>query len=228
VLALGILVPTAALAASASPQKCAAGDVACVIAFGDQDIAVRQTALTTLSGKITAQLNKNNITSDQANVLQADVTTNQTGLATLKVTLDAETTMKAARHDVQNIFLVFRIFAVVLPRDYHQLHLDVEINIKTRLKNLEPVLQQAINSAPSGNQAQLNALFSDYETQVAAAETQIDTAQTIIPTLTPASFNTNPAAYKVTLSNLTAAEKAANQDLHQAAKDLDKITKLLK
>jgi len=228
VLALGILVPTTALAASAPSQKCAAGDVACVIAVGDQDIAARQTALTTLSGKITTQLNKNTITSDQANALQSDVTTNQNGLASLKTTLDAETTMQAARQDVHNIFFEFRIFAVVLPRDYHQLHLDVEINIKTKLKNLEPVLQQAISMAPSANQAQLNSLFSDFEAQVADSETQIDTVQTDLPSLTPANFNTNRTTYASTLTTLKAAEKAANQDLHQAGKDLNQITKLLK
>jgi hypothetical protein len=227
VLALGILVPTTVLAASTSSLRCAAGDVACVIAVGDQDIAVRQTALTTLSGKITAQLNKNTITSDQANALQADVTTNQTGLANLKTTLDAETTMKAARQDVHNIFWEFRIFAVVLPRDYHQLHLDVEINIETKLKNLEPALQQAISTAPAANQAQLNSLFSDFENQVAAAETQITTVQTDLPQFTPENFNTNRAAYETTLANVKAAEKAANQDLHQAGKDLNQITKLL-
>jgi hypothetical protein len=227
-LALGILVPTAALASSTSSQKCAAGDVACVIAAGDQDIAVRQTALTTLSGKITTQLNKKTITSDQANTLQADVTTNENGLAALKTRLDAETDVKAARQDVQNIFLEFRIFAVVLPRDYHQLHLDIETNIMIKLKNLEPTLQQAINGAPGANQAQLNTLFSDYKAQVAAAETQIDTAQVDIPALTPANFNTNRATYETTLSNLSAAEKAANQGLHLASKDLDQITKLLK
>jgi len=228
VLALGILIPTAALAASASPQKCASGDMTCVIAVGDQDIAVRQTALTTLSGKITTQLNKKTITSDQANTLQSDVTTNENGLAALKTRLDAETDVKAARQDINNIFLEFRIFAVVLPRDYHQLHLDIETNIMVKLKNLEPSLQQAINSAPGKNQAQLNTLFNDYKAQVAAAETQIDTAQTDIPALTPANFNTKRTTYQTTLSNLSAAEKAANQDLHQAAKDLDQITKLLK
>jgi hypothetical protein len=228
VLALGILVPTTALAASVSSQKCAAGDVACVIAVGDQDIAARQTALTTLSGKITTQLNKNTITSDQANALQSDVTTNQNGLASLKTTLDAETVAKAARQDVHDIFFEFRIFAVVLPRDYHQLHLDVEINIKTKLKNLEPVLQQAISMAPSANQAQLNSLFSDFESQVAASETQIDTVQTDLPSLTPSNFNTNRTTYESTLTNLKTAEKAANQDLHQSGKDLNQITKLLK
>ncbi len=93
-----------------------------------------------------------------------------------------------------------------------------------KLKNLEPTLQQAINGAPGANQAQLNTLFSDYKTQVAVAETRIDTAQSDILALTPANFNTNRTTYQTTLSNLSAAEKAANQDLHEAAKDLNQIT----
>src|SRR6266571_3016099 len=87
-MALSIIAPSTAFAATTATQKCAPTDTQCFIAAGDHYIAQRQAALTTLSGKITARRNENLITSDQANTLQADVGTNQSGLASLKSKLD--------------------------------------------------------------------------------------------------------------------------------------------
>ena len=107
IMALSIMAPTAVFAATASTQKCAPTDTQCFITAGDHYIAQRQAVLTTLSGKVTARQKENLITSDQANVLQSDVGTNQSGLAWLKSKLDAEKNAQAARQDVQNIFLQF-------------------------------------------------------------------------------------------------------------------------
>src|SRR5579859_2261422 len=114
------LVPATALAAT---QSCTAKDVKCVIQFGDQQIANRITALNKLSATVTDDHNKLLIDDAHASDLQTDVQTNVTGLNTLKTTLDAETDAKAARQDVEKIYTQFRIYAVVLPRDYRRLHL---------------------------------------------------------------------------------------------------------
>ncbi len=42
------------------------------------------------------------------------------GLNALKTTLDGETTVQAARADIQTIYKGYRIYALVLPRDYNQ------------------------------------------------------------------------------------------------------------
>ncbi|HXZ04214.1 MAG TPA: hypothetical protein VEH81_05230 [Ktedonobacteraceae bacterium] len=227
-LALGILVPTTAFAAVNTNNKCATTDTQCIIAAGDQLIASRQTALTTLSGKVTARENQNQITSDQANVLQSDISTNQSGLAALKSRLDAETDPKAARLDVANIFFQFRIFAVVLPRDYRRLYFDVEVNVDSKLRNLAPSVQQAINKAPAGEQAQLNTLFNDYKNQLSTAESQFDVAQAAFPALTPANFNYNRSTYQATLRNLDTAERTIHNALKQAGSDLHQIAQIIK
>jgi hypothetical protein len=227
-LTLGMLVPSTAFAATASPHPCSSTDTQCFIAVGNQFIALRQTALTALSGKVTARQYDHLITIDQANVLQSDISTNQSGLTSLKSKLDAETSSHAARQDVVNVFYQFRIFAVVLPRDYRRLYLDIAVNIDIKLRSLGPSVQQAIKNAPAGEQAQLNTLFNDYKTELSTAEAQFDLAQAYIPALTPANFNYNRSAYQTTLSNLDTAEHTIHIALKQAGNDLHQIAHILK
>jgi len=227
-LAPGILVPTTAFAATNSNNKCAPTDTQCIITAGDQFIASRQTALTTLSGKVTARENQHLITSDQSNVLQSDISTNQSGLTALKSKLDAGTDPKAARQDVVNIFFQFRIFAVVLPRDYRRLYLDITVNVDIKLRSVGPKVQEAISKAPAGEQAQLNTLFSDYKNQLSTAESQFDLAQADFPALTPANFNYNRSTYQTTLSNLDTAEHTIHIALKEAGNDLHQIAQILK
>ncbi len=222
------IVPSTAFAATVATQKCAPTDTQCFIAAGDHFIAQRQAALTTLSGKITARQNENLITSDQANALQSDVGTNQSSLASLKSKLDAEKNARAARQDVQNIFLQFRIFAVVLPRDYRRLYLDMAINVDIKLRNLAPKVQQAINNAPPSEKAQLNTLFNDYKNQLTTAESQFDSAQADFPALTPANYNYNRTTYVATLTKLDNALHLIHTALNQARNDIHQIAKILK
>lgn len=227
IMTVGALVPAAAFAAPVTGTKCAATDTACVIAAGDKLISDRQAALTKLSTTISTDLTAKKITSDQANALQADVTTNQTGLTNLKTKLDAETTAKAAREDVANIFSQLRIFAVVLPRDYRHLQMNIEQNVKALMQDVAPGIQDAIAKAPADKQAQLNELFKDYQQQVAAAESQLDIAQNAFPSMTPENFNLNKVTYEQTRKAVVEAVKDARTDLHKAAEDLQKMTHIL-
>lgn len=227
IMAVSALLPTAVFAAPASATKCAATDTACVIAVGDKLISDRQAALTKLSTTISNDLTAKKITSDQASALQSDVTTNQTGLTNLKTKLDAETTAKAAREDVANIFTQLRIFAVVLPRDYRHIQLDIEQNVKALMQTVAPAIQDAIAKAPADKQAKLNELFKDYQQQVAAAEAQIDIAQNAFPSMTPENFNLNRTTYEQTRKAVVEAVRDVRIDLHKAGDDLKQMARLL-
>lgn len=226
-LAAVALVPATAFATSTGSVKCAATDLKCVITAGDTLINNRMDALNKLNTKVSDDLTAKKITSDQANVLQSDISTNKTGLTNLKTKLDAEKTALAARLDVSSIFVQFRIFAVVLPRDYRHLELDIEQNVKAMMQNAASKIKDAIASAPADKQVQLNNLFSDYQKQVAAAESQIDTVQTDFSAMTPENFNLNRASYEATKTAVVNAVKAARADLHQAAKDLNEMAHIL-
>ncbi len=225
---LALSIPATAFAASPSHTKCAATDTHCWITLGDQLIAARQAALTGLGDKVTERLNDKLITSDQANVLRTDVSTNASGLAALQTKLNAETTAAAAHQDVANIFLQFRIYAVVLPRDYRRLYLDIAANIDAKLRGLSQQLKQAIAGAPAGEQGQLNTLYNDYIAQLTTAESQFDLAQSDFPALTPSNFNYNRSAYESSLNSLKTAEQTIHTDLKQAGQDVHQIAKILK
>jgi hypothetical protein len=225
VLALGVGLPTTASAAApAAPAAC---DVQCAIAFGNQRIDDRQAALTKLNDHISAQLSKGHITSDQANALLSDVSTNQSGLTSLKSKLDAETDVAAAKQDVHNIYWQFRIFAVVLPRDYGELALDVMANLNAKMTGGESKIQQAIDNAPDSKKAELNSLFSDYKAQLGTASNEIGAAEAQVPQLTPDNFNNHRAAYLSTLNTYKNDRHAARAALKKAAQDLHQIAKLL-
>lgn len=225
-LALAAALPLSALAAPTAAQRPATCDLACIQQFGNARIAERITALNTLNGKVQTALNNKRITSDQANALLSDIGTNETGLNNLKTKLDAETSADAARQDVKNIYLQFRIYAVVLPRDSRTLYLDVIINVHDKLVDLEGKIQAAI--AKAGNPPALVALFNDYKQQLQAVESQIDAASGELPRLTPENFNNNRSAYETALTNLKTDEHTAHSDLKQAVSDLHQIVKALK
>lgn len=225
---LALSIPATAFAASPANTKCAVTDTQCWITQGDQLIAARQTALTGLGNKVTERLNDKLITSDQANVLRADVSTNASGLAALQTKLNAETAATAARQDVANIFLQFRIYAVVLPRDYRRLYLDIAANVDARLRGLSKQLKQAIAGAPASEQGQLNTLYNDYIAQLTTAESQFDLAQSDFPALTPSNFNYNRSAYEGSLNSLKTAEQTIHTALKQAGQDAHKIAEILK
>jgi hypothetical protein len=227
-LALAVAAPLTALAAPRADAKCDPKDLKCVIAFGDQRIQDRLDALTKLTGKVTDALNGKHITSDQANTLTSDIATNTTGLQNLKARLDGESDIAAARGDVKNIYLQFRIYAVVLPRDYHELWLDRLSDADHRLAAVKDKVADAIAKAPAEEQAQLNSLFDDYKTQLAAAEAQMDAAQGELPQFTPENFNTNRQGFETARTNLKNDLKSAHKDLKQAAGDLHQIAQILK
>jgi hypothetical protein len=224
---LGGLGIASALAAPAT-LTCARTDVKCVIAFGDQRIDDRIAALTKLNDKANEQLAAGHITSSQAAAIQADVTSNQSGLMALKGTLDAETDAATARQDVRSIYTQFRIYLVVLPRDYHAIVLDIMTNVHAKLAGLEPMLQQAIQNAPADEQQQLKALYSDYTAKVDAASAQITAANGLVSYFTPDNINNNPATYRTNWLTFRGDILAGRADLRQAASDLHQMSAILK
>lgn len=227
---IGVLGTSVALAAPATPTatSCSRTDVQCVIAFGNQRIDERTAALTKLNDKASAQVAAGHITSSQASAIQADVSSNSSGLTALRSKLDAETDASAARQDVRNIYLQFRIYAVVLPRDYHEIVLDIMTNVQAKLQGLEPTLQQAISKAPPSEQGQLNSLYSDFTAKLGAASTQITNANGLVSYFTPDNFNNNTATYRTNWLTFRSDILAGRAALRAAASDLHQMSQILK
>ena len=113
------IVPLSGFAAAPS-NLCAPTDYKCVIGYGDKAIAARQTALSTLNGRVTEQFKDGHITSSDNATLTGDISTNESGLSALKTKLDADTSATAARADFRSIYTTYRILrgrpAARLPR----------------------------------------------------------------------------------------------------------------
>jgi hypothetical protein len=236
-MAVALLVP-AATTTLAAPQDNPCPQpvtLSCAINFGNTQIDNRTTSLNTLNGKVTAQLNAGHINSTQAGVITSDVSTNQSGLAALKTKLDADTTLTDARTDIKSIYTNFRIYAVVLPRDYNEVWLDIVTNVQGTMSGKISTIQTAINDVSNlgdkdndGDLATINAAFSDYQAQLTAAQGQINTANGLLPQFTPANFNADPSGYKGNWDAFRAAIKSAHGDILAGASDLHKIAAVIK
>ncbi|HET8843446.1 MAG TPA: hypothetical protein VFN35_18430 [Ktedonobacteraceae bacterium] len=227
ILALGAFIPTTVSAATTQAPRCGADDLKCIISAGDLLINNRLNSLNSLKTKITDDQTARKLTDAQANELLSDVSTNVSGLQSLKTKLDAENVAKEARKDVANMYTQFRIYAVVLPRDHRHVLLDIEVNAHDKMVSAEPTIQNAITRAPADQQDKLNALFNDYKQNVAGAEVQFNTANQALPQMTPEDFNQHRVAYEATRKSLDNATKTARQDLSKAADDLKQIVKIL-
>jgi hypothetical protein len=221
--------------ASAAPRTTCT-NVQCVIQFGDTQITNRLTALSTLCSKVAAQQTANHITGAQAGAISADCgpsSANVTGLTALKAKLDAETTMAQARADVKNIYEQFRIYAVVLPRDYNEVWLDILTNVDQKLRGVQPKIDAAIDAASGlpdkdNDKEKINSAFADFKNQLTAAEGQIDGAQGLIPTLSVSAFNNTPSTYKTDYTDYRNDIHTAHQDIAAATKDLHVVAQALK
>lgn len=225
-LVSGFALPATTQAASVYSAACG-NNLSCVINFGNQQIQARLNALNTLNGRINYWQGKGALTDTQVSTLQADVSNNENGLSALQKQLDAETNIQNARQDVRNLYYQFRIYAVVLPRDYRTIHTDIAGNIAMKLQAMESDLQNDINAAPAGEQQQLMSYYNNFVQEVSDAASDVQTAQNELPMLTPTSFNNNAASYKTTLASVTSADQNAHKELHQAGYDLNQIEKVL-
>ena len=79
-------------------------------AFADCEIARRQTSLTALSAAVTAS---KVVTSGHAATIQSLISADKSGLASLKTTIDAETSLPALRADVTKIVSDYRVYVLL-------------------------------------------------------------------------------------------------------------------
>ena len=226
-LAVAVITPLSGFT-EAPTSVCAPADTQCVITFGNARIAERQTALSKLNSRVGEAFSDGRITSANNSTLTADVSANESGLTSLKGQLDSATDATTARADVKLIYTQYRIYAVVLPRDYHEVWLDMILHTDGRLTGAEPIIQDAINGAPASAQTQANTLFSDYKSQVSTANAQTSAAQSLSAQLTPAAFDASQSSYAATYGSFKTDIQTAGAATAKAISDLHQIVQLLK
>lgn len=198
---------------------------------GNAEIARRVTVLNALTTKVNALIQKiqSSSTVDQTIIadlqgIVSDANANLNGgttfgvqvagLTALKTQLDAETTVAAARTDVHNIYAQYRIYLLVLPRDYTQTWLFNLMWAYEIENNLVPVLQKLESNPPTTPQqteiAKLQALLADANTQIQAATPLFGSA-----TLTLTNFN--EANADATLHQIRGFLAKAHKDVNDGA-----------
>lgn len=227
-IAASVVLPTAVLAAPATPAATRCTTVQCVISFGDTQITNRLNALSTLNTKATKEHTAGHISDAIFNSVAGDVNNDTQGLTQLKAKLDAETDITAARQDVRNMYWQFRVYAVVLPRDYREIWYGVMSFVDQKFRALQPKIENAINHAPASERAQLDQLYSDYKAQLQEAESQLDAAQGQFAALTVSNYNNARTVYDTALADTRTDEQTAHRDVHQAASDLREMVEILK
>ena len=99
-------------AAQAAAVK-AGASIATLRAFGDCEIARRDSTLDKLASKISGS---KVLTSSDASALSSEVASTRSGLAALKATIDAETSPATLKVEVRRIATDYRVYLLVVPQ----------------------------------------------------------------------------------------------------------------
>jgi hypothetical protein len=221
----GALVLAAAGAASAvSPPPAPAGKGVCATqaaaartnatvetlkAFGDCEIGRRITTLDVLSSRITGS---KVMTSAHAATLRSEIASTKSGLTGLKATLDAETTIAAAKADITKIVTDYRVYVLVVPQVNLVNGADGVMAAQSRFATVNTKLAAAIAAAKAKGkdttaaQASLDAMNAAVTKAVGLASPLPDA----LLRLTPAQYNAGTAG-PIIASARTALGQARDQ-----------------
>lgn len=191
-----------------------------IISKGDQEITRR---LSTLTNKINAATK---LSASDKTTLSGEVSDTISGLNTLKTKLDAETTIAAARTDVQDIYTEYRVYALVAPKVNLIKVADDQQAAEAKLTALAQKLQTRIATAQQAGKdvSALQSQLSDMTTNVSAAQAISSGIESKVISLQPSDFNSDHAL----LSGDSAQLKTAHADNKQAYNDAKSIIATLK
>lgn len=191
-------------------------------AAADRLIEIRLRALKRLLDRVN---NVRNINEPDRQSLIEDINKNVEGLTALKAKIDANTDLNTLRTDVKSIFS-YRIFAVVLPRDYGLLVTYRQQYLVNRLTSLQDKIQAKIDEAKAKNQdtSAIEKSFVDLKKQVESANSQLTIAEEKFSAMK--ATDVSGAAKLLEAGKI--ALKAAATDIKEARDDLQKIVNDLK
>lgn len=194
-------------------QANATARLAKIISRSDAAIGARIDALNKLNARVQAM--KNVSDSEKASVSN-EISTNISGLTSLKAKIDADTDATTALNDEKMITGNYRIYALIMPQWSILAAADRVDTIASMMTTVGTKLQTRISADQSAGKdiASLQASLTDYNAKIADAETQATNAKNGISSLTPDNGD------KTLLASNTAALKAARADIKTASADL--------
>lgn len=161
-----------------------------IITKGDQEINRRLASLNTLTSKINAATK---LTGSDKATLTNEVTSTISGLTSLKSKLDADTTIEAAKTDVQSIYSEYRVYALVTPK-IHLIKVADDIQaVDMRLTTLASMLQSRIASDKTAGKdvSALQAKLDDMNSNISSAKAIASKIEAAVISLQPADYNSD-------------------------------------
>jgi len=213
----GTAAGTPAPAAAGSSATCSPANLGAVQARVSLGLSNRVTQLGALSSAVAGA---GDLSAADRATLTSDVASEQSGIAGLVAKLPGDTTCQAVIADGRAMVVDFRVYVVMTPQVHLTVSADTESALASKMAGLEPQLQAAIDAAEQAgrNGAAAQALFSEFEAQVAAATQASSGISAQVLAFTPASYPGSWAtlrADRATLANGRGALRQADADLHK-------------
>jgi hypothetical protein len=179
---------TAAKAAAQSAAQQAR--VKLIITRGNSEISRRLSSLGGLSSKISSASKLSS--ADQAS-LSSEVSTEVSGLTSLKATLDADTTVSAAQTDAQSIINGYRVYALIVPKVNLVKTADDQQAAEAKLTGLAAKLQARITAAQTDGKsvASIQSSLTEMTAKINAARTISSQIESSVINLQPSDYNSN-------------------------------------
>jgi hypothetical protein len=217
-------VPVSALAttktdASASTSTAAnQARLQLIITRGDNEIARRLTTLNTLTSKINGAAK---LSASDKSTLSSEVSSEISGLTSLKTQLDADTTVTAAKTDAQTIITGYRVYALIVPKVELVKVADDQQVTEGKLTALATKLQSRITAEQSAGKSvtTLQSDLTDLNKQVSAAATLSTTIESSVINLQPTDYDSNHSVLSGDHSQL----KTAQTEIQAAITDAKNI-----
>jgi hypothetical protein len=188
----------------------------------DTEITKRLDSLNQALMKI-SQMKK--LPSDQKNSYSAKISSNISGLTTLKSTCKQDADLTVLRDDSRSVYTKYRIYAVLLPQTYLLSNSDSLAVLVDQLTDFASKLQLRLGDSAD---ASTKTLLADMQSKIADAKTQYQNAQNLVSNLTPDSYNTDPVKTKAAFTLARTAIKNGTTDLKAAWQDAKQIRATLK
>ena len=165
------------------------------------------------------------LTSGDRSTLEAQVSSDQSGLAALDSTIQNDTTLKQAWADCQKIVTGFRVYVLEDPKLHEVIAADGVTKVDETFSTLIPELQDLINKSSESPKvkAEAQTYLNDLTSKVDASRTSISGVTSSVINLTPAGWPGNQVDLKSAAANI----KTARADLAGAGADANHIIQLL-
>lgn len=183
---------------------------------GDQEISRRLSELNKLAAVISSATK---LSSTDKTTLSNEVSTTVSGLTALKTTLDNETTLEAAKTDVQSIVNEYRVYVLVVPKVHLLKVADDQLAAAAKLTDAATKLQARLTSLKTSGKdvTTLQTALDDMTTSVATAQKIASSIESGVINLQPSDYNSDHTL----LTGDSAQLKTAHTALVQARKDAE-------